>query len=64
MTSSSADGYTAVVKRYTSGYSSASKFNTDVPKPEPVPTKRKKRINACFGKINITYLILSHWKKK
>lgn len=39
MTSSSADGYTAVVKRYTSGYSSASEFNTDVPKPEPVPTK-------------------------
>lgn len=24
----------------------------------------KKRINVCFGKINITYLILSHWKKK
>ena len=37
ITSSSADGNTAVVKRYTSGYSSASRFNTDVPNPEPVP---------------------------
>ena len=37
ITSSSADGNTAVVKRYTSGYSSARRFNTDVPNPEPVP---------------------------
>ena len=37
ITSSSADGNTAVVKRYTSGYSLARRFNTDVPNPEPVP---------------------------
>ena len=37
ITSSSADGNTAVVKRYTSGYSSARRFNADVPNPEPVP---------------------------
>ena len=34
---SSADGNTAVVKRYTSGYSLVRRFNTDVPNPEPVP---------------------------
>ena len=42
MTSSSAEGNTAVVNRYTSGYSSSISSRTLVPTPDPVPVNNGK----------------------
>ena len=42
MTSSSAEGNTAVVNRYTSGYSASISCRTLVPTPDPVPVNNGK----------------------
>ncbi len=59
MTSSSAEGKTAVVNRYTSGYSSCNNSSTLVPTPDPVPTHREVPLDYSVSTLKRLYLFLS-----